>query len=256
MGVGRRDVVNATIPSCGRITSETYVTSSGSLRSIRVTMRTRRTSPTSRRWLRVLAVVTVGATVVGAAAAVAFGVGTRGAAHRGTRSGPGRLVRFSGQEISFSHPGSWRVRTRGLIVDASMFSQFVELSPQPMHKACRVRHLSRGGVLVSCHAPFSSLRPNSLLATWSDAGAPGWTLKRAPGTRIKVGGITGKWSVRWVASSDSTIKATEMVSVVAPIPGVGGNYLWLNVELRGPHTAGLVRQVRSMVRSVHWSKRR
>jgi hypothetical protein len=136
-----------------------------------------------------------------------------------------------------------------------MYSEIVELSPQPMHKQCSARHRPNGGLSVTCHAPFSRLRHDSLLATWSDAGSLGWSLNRAPGKRIQVGGITGKWNVRSVADSRSNLKATKVVSVVAPISGGGaGNYLSLYVQLRGPHPASLVREVRSMVRSMHWSE--
>jgi hypothetical protein len=136
-----------------------------------------------------------------------------------------------------------------------VYSEIVELSPQPMHKQCMARHRIDGGLSVACHAPFSRLRHDSLLATWSDAGSPVSTLKRAPGNRIQVSGITGKWDVSSVANSRSNLNATKVVSVVVPIPGEGsGNYLSLYVQLRGPHAADLVRQVRSMVRSMHWSK--
>jgi hypothetical protein len=198
-------------------------------------------------------------TAAGCASAAASGVGSqpaaRGAGDHTGRSYSGRLARFSGQRIGFSYPAGWRARTRDLIVNTSVFSEIVEVSPQPMHKQCTARHRRDGGLSVSCHAPFSYLRHDSLLATWSDAGLPAWTLNRAPGKRIKVGGITGKWDLRSVAESRSTLDATKVVSVVAPIPGEGsGNFLSLDVLLRGPNTAGLVRQVRSMVRSMRWSK--
>lgn len=152
--------------------------------------------------------------------------------------------------ISFDYPASWHARTYAM-PPAPFSTWLVWLSPQRMHPPCVTRRGTRH-TTVTCTDPVSHLRPTSILAEWTTNANPGGRFRLAGGVAITVGGRRGTWLVQTGGAQAPRLGQTEMITVVVPTPGTSDAWYQLTVFLRGPDTAELEAQIKTMLRSVHW----
>jgi hypothetical protein len=127
----------------------------------------------------------------------------------------------------------------------------VWLSPQPMHRPC-VTHHGTHNTTITCGEPVSGLRPNSILAYWTSNANPAWRFGQERGAQIAVGGRRGKWLVQTDTAQAPSLGETEVITVVVPTPGSRDSWYELTSFLRGPDTARLEAQVKTLLQSVHW----
>jgi hypothetical protein len=164
---------------------------------------------------------------------------------------PARTRHFSSAgEISFDYPATWHARTYPM-PPAPFSTWLVWLSPQRMHAPCMTRHGTHT-TTITCGDPLSRLRPNSILAYWTSNADPAWRFRLQRGVPITVAGRRGKWLVQTDTAQAPRLGETEEITVVVPTPATSDSWFQLTVLLRGPDTAGVEAQVKTMLRSVHW----
>lgn len=162
-----------------------------------------------------------------------------------------RTSRFSSAGLSFDYPATWHARTFSM-PPAPFSSWLVWLSPQPMHPPCITRHGTHN-TTITCVDPISHLRPNSSLADWTTNTDPAGRFRPAGGVPITVDGRRGTWLVQTRGSAQApNLSETEVITVVIPTPGAGDSWYQLTAFLRGPDTAGLEAQLKTLLRSVRW----
>jgi len=153
---------------------------------------------------------------------------------------------FTGGGVSFAYPSAWQARRYE--VTPSFSSVIVYLSPQAMHPPC-VTHHGTVNTTIICKQPVSRLDHNSILASWSTNGWPGWSFTRAAGTPLRVGGRRAKLQI---THGSYGIGATEMMSVVIEQPGTTDDWYQLDAFIRGPNTSLHEDQVRQLLRTVRF----
>ena len=164
---------------------------------------------------------------------------------------PVRTIRFSSAgALSFDYPATWHARTYAM-PPAPFSTWLVWLSPQPMHRPCVTRHGTHN-TTITCRDPVSLLRPNSILADWTSNANPAWRFAQQRGVRITVSGRHGKWLVQTDTTRAPRLGETETITIVVPRPVGSDSWYQLTVFLRGPDTARLEAQIKTMLRSVHW----
>jgi hypothetical protein len=163
---------------------------------------------------------------------------------------PGRTTHFSTAGLSFDYPATWHARTYPM-PPAPFSGWLVWLSSQPMHRPC-VTHHGTHNTATTCGEPVSGLRPNSILAYWTSNANPAWRFGQERGAQITVGGRRGKWLVQTDTAQAPSLGETEVITVVVPTPGSRDSWYELTSFLRGPDTARLEAQVKTLLHSVHW----
>ena len=179
-----------------------------------------------------------------AATAVGFGL----IAHAASRSGE-RLRDFRDAALRFQYPASWQARRYQ--ENGSFSSLIVDLSTQQMHPPCVTRHGSHN-TTITCREPIDQLRPGSILVTWSSESWLGWSLAKAYGSRLRVGGRPAKLKVY---SDSCGVGADVNMQVVVGIPGTAETDSWYQLDacIRKPGTTTKERQVRQLLRTVHFT---
>jgi hypothetical protein len=156
---------------------------------------------------------------------------------------------YSANGISFDYPADWHARTYPEFSDFTAW--LVWLSPQRMHPPCVTRRGTHN-TTITCSEPLERLRPDSILASWTTNGMPGWSFSRAPGIPITVGGRRGKWLSQTGSYGAPSIGENKVITVVVPTPGTSDIWYQLTAFLRGPDTRSLEQQIRTMLGSVQW----
>jgi hypothetical protein len=162
-----------------------------------------------------------------------------------------RTARFSTPGLSFEYPATWHARTFSM-PPAPFSSWLVWLTPQPMHPPCVTRHGTHN-TTITCGDPISHLRPDSILADWTTNTNPAGRFRPAGGVPITVDGRRGTWLVQTGGSAQApNLSETEVITVVIPTAGAGDSWYQLTAFLRGPDTARLGTQLKTLLRSVRW----
>jgi hypothetical protein len=131
-----------------------------------------------------------------------------------------------------------------------MFSEIVFLSNEPMHSPC-ITHHGIDNTSITCTQRVKRLYPHSIVASWSHAGNPAWSFRRAAGTPLTVGGRHAKLLVE---AGDCGVKASVVMDVVIQIPRVSDNYYDFSACIRGPGTAAIERQARALLNTVRFTQ--
>lgn len=155
---------------------------------------------------------------------------------------------FTGGGVRFRYPAAWRAYRWQ--EPSTMSALIVDLSNQPEHPPCTTRHGTHN-TTISCREPLRRLRPDSILAEWSDFGQPGFRLAATPGTPTRIGGRPARVQV---TDDDCTIGAARSLTAVIEIPG-GNAYVEFHVCLSGPNPTVQERRARALLGTVRWTSR-
>jgi hypothetical protein len=119
-------------------------------------------------------------------AAAAFLTSACGATSSASPPSSAASVRFENSFLAFRHPASWKTYpfrwTGGL-----HFRPMLYVSTQPVRDPCRTH-----GTAFECGWPVGRLQPDGILIVWENRGFPGWSLRTAEGTPLRVGGRRAK----------------------------------------------------------------
>lgn len=169
-----------------------------------------------------------------------------GASGRTSTASRGR-ERFNADGLSFTYPAGWRARRYQ--ENSSFSSLIVDLSNQRLHAPCVTRH-GRSNTTITCREPLEHLQRGSILVSWTTNGFPGWSLRHAPGSQLRVGGREAKLEV---TSNSCGIGADEMMQVVIAMPASADNWYQLDACIRAPNPASSEREVRQLLRTVRFA---
>lgn len=172
--------------------------------------------------------------------------GSRTAALAGC-SGSAKWVLYRATNVlGFEHPACWA--TVHYRETSSSSSSLVDLSNQQMHNPCKQVFRPKTGIV--CTWPLGRMKARGVLVMWSTNGSPGWTLAKAPGRSITVGGREAHEQVARPGLC-SSIGGQESISVDIAAASTS-NYDAMTACLRGPGLTQTVAEVNRMLSSASW----
>lgn len=164
-------------------------------------------------------------------------------------AGSPTMAHFTDCYLSFSYPSTWRAET---YVEVSSFTNaLVFLSPQTMHPPCVTVHKSTE-TITSCGQPFGHLAPGGVLVEWWVDGFLDWSLAKAPGRPITVGGRRAKEALTKAVSACPAGAAQRLtVEVARQVPH---NLYEMTACLSSRALAAERAQVQAMLGTVHFRR--
>jgi hypothetical protein len=120
------------------------------------------------------------------------------------------------------------------------------LSSQPVRQPCRTH-----GSTTVCGWPLARLQPGGTLIVWENRGAPGWTLRTAPGRPLRVGGRAARQAV-FKPGECVAIGADETIEVAIERP-VPDNWTAFTACLRGPGLTASEHDVAALLASTRFN---
>ena len=151
---------------------------------------------------------------------------------------------YNSEGLHFDYPSCWTVVHYS---EESMFSSsLVDLSDQPTHQPCTIT-TSASGTTTTCGSPITRLEAGRVLVQWTETGFLGWTLDKAPGTPMTVGGLHAREQVsRPGACGENSGDETISVDVARAYQD---NYYAIWACLRGPDIDQEAAQIQRMLAS-------
>ena len=150
---------------------------------------------------------------------------------------------FNAGDFTFRYPSCW---TASSYPEPSVQTHsLVDLSDQSTHTRC---HTDSAGTI--CRGwPVDQLLTGHVLILWSTGGLPTWTLDRAPGIAIAVGGRASRQAILKPGPCQE-IGADETITVTISEPNAADNWIGMTACLRGPGEPQTESEIHQMLNSV------